>query len=63
MNLYNHNKLGTKDKPLIKNLDFKLVHKSLMRGEVEMYEDFKNRFSFVSIQKRILEDEYEKIKK
>lgn len=62
MNLYNHNTLGIQRKPLISNLDFKMVHESLERGEVEMYEKFKEIFSFESTQKRILESEYKKIK-
>lgn len=59
---YNHNTLGSLVKPLISNLDFKRVHESLLKGEVEMYERFIKLFSFESLQKRILEDEYLKIK-
>lgn len=60
---YNHNTLGSLIKPLISNLDFKRVHESLLKGEVEMYERFIKIFSFESFQKQILEDEYLKIKK
>lgn len=61
--LYNHNVIGTASKPLITNLNFKLVHESLQRGETKMYEEFKEKYSFESVQKDILEDEYRKIKK
>jgi hypothetical protein len=40
-----------------------MIHESLQRGEVKMYEDFKERFSFESFQKQVLEQEYQKLKK
>lgn len=59
---YNHNTLGTQEKPLITNQDFKLVHQSLQKGDVKMYEEYKEKYSFESFQKQILEEEYKKLK-
>jgi hypothetical protein len=63
MNLYNHNTLGSQEKPLISNLQFKQIHESLQRGIKTMYEDAQKYYSFESFQKQVLEQEYQKLKK
>lgn len=61
MTLYNHNTIGTQEKPLISNMVFKIVHQSLQNFEVKMYEDIKQKYSFESTQKRILEEAYKAV--
>lgn len=60
--MYNHNTLGTKEKPLISNKDFKAVHESLQMGITTLYEYAKEHYSFESFQKQVLEQEYLKLK-
>ena len=62
MNLYNHNALGTDRKPLIPNLEFKLLHESLLRGEKEKYEEIMGKYSLESYQKHIVEPLIRKLK-
>lgn len=61
MNLYNHNTLGTEDKPLISNIQFRLLHESLQRGIKSMYEEAQKHYSFESFQRQVLEQEYLKL--
>jgi hypothetical protein len=60
---YNHNTLGTAAKPLIPNLEFKLLHLSLQHGEIDFYEECMNKYSLESRQKSIVEPLYNKLKK
>jgi len=55
MNLYNHNTLGTGIKPLIPNLEFKLLHESLLRGDKEKSEEILSKYTLESYQKQVLE--------
>ena len=61
--LYNHNTLGTESKPLIPNLEFKLLHESLLRGETEKYEEILIKYTLESFQKHIVEPLYRELKK
>jgi len=55
MNLYNHNTLGTERKPLIPNLEFKLLHESLLKGDKEKSEEILSKYTLESFQKHIVE--------
>lgn len=59
---YNHNTLGTAVKPLIPNLDFKLLHISLNHGETEYYEECMSKYTLESHQRSIVEPLYNKLK-
>lgn len=63
MNLYNHNTLGTEIKPLIPNLEFKLLHESLLRGDKEKSEEILSKYTLESYQKHIVEPLYRELKK
>lgn len=63
MNLYNHNILGTEIKPLIPNLEFKLLHESLLRGDKEKSEEILSKYTLESFQKHIVEPLYRELKK
>lgn len=58
---YNHNTLGTELKPLIPNLEFKLLHESLLRGEKEKYEEVMRKWTLESYQRHIVEPLYKKL--
>jgi hypothetical protein len=58
---YNHNTLGTETKPLIPNLEFKLLHESLLRGEKEKYEEVMSKWTLESFQRHIVEPLYKKL--
>lgn len=59
---YNHNIIGTEEKPLIPNLEFKLLHVALQHGDHEYYEEITEKYSFESHQKQIVEPLYKKLK-
>lgn len=53
--LYNHNTLGTETKPLIPNIEFKLLHERLLRGDKEKSEEILSKYTLESYQKQVLE--------
>ena len=53
-NLYNHVTLGTKDKPLIRNIQFKQLIARIERGDLSAYEKAFEHFIFESFQKQFL---------
>lgn len=55
--LYNHNTLGTKEKPLITNYQFKKLMERIRNGETGLYEKAINHFSFEATQLRMLKTE------
>ena len=63
MNLYNHNTLGTKTKPLIPNMEFKNLHEYLLKGEKEKSEEILSKYTLESYQKHIVEPLYRELKK
>ena len=57
---YNHNALGTAQKPLIPNLIFKETMEGLrQRNDVEFYELVREEYSFETFQKIFAEGEYQ----
>ena len=60
MNSYNHNTLGTQANPLIPNLEFKILHERLLKGE--SCEEILDKYTLESYQKSIVEPLLRKIK-
>lgn len=54
--LYNHNELGTKEKPLISNIQLKTLINRIKGGDHESYNKAKDIFSFEDKQLRLLND-------
>lgn len=52
---YNHNSLGTKEKPLISNQQFKTACERLKGGEIDIYEKTLNAFTLDATQKTLFE--------
>ena len=53
---YNHKRLDTPDKPMIKNIQFKQLMERVRAGEIEAADKAKEIFSFTPEQKSILEE-------
>jgi hypothetical protein len=56
--LFNHKKLGSTEKPLLKNIQLKQAIARLENGELEIYEKIKQTFTLEATQARILETIY-----
>lgn len=59
---YNHRELGTAEKPLITNTQFKQLMERIRSGEHLAYEKAIEIFSFETMQKNLLEQEIKKIR-
>ena len=57
--LYNHNELGSIEKPLIPNLEFKNYLNRAMNGE-DVIKEVKEKYSLESMQERLLKDAVKK---
>jgi hypothetical protein len=56
--LYNHITLGTEVKPLIKNLELKLLCEQIKRGELFAYEEAIEYYTFEKGQRSLLDSIY-----
>lgn len=61
--MYNHKELGTPDKPLISNAQFKSICERIQGGEIEVYQKAIDSFSFETTQKTLLDKLYNNAKK
>ena len=58
---YNHEALGTPEKPLINNATFKLIVERIDKGEKEVYEKALASYTFTAEQKTMLDDHFNQI--
>lgn len=48
--LYNHKSIGTDDRPLIKNIEFKELCERIKQGDIDYYEECLAKFTMVKAQ-------------
>ena len=60
---YNHNTLGTKEKPLISNEVFKKLMEKIQSGDVDAYRRAQGKVTFEAKQKSLIEQTIQSIKK
>ena len=59
---YNHNTLGSEEKPLIPNIELKILIEKMNEGNLEAYAEALQKWSFESFQKQFLQNKFNEIK-
>lgn len=53
--LYNHIRIGTAEKPIIPNLEFKILCEKIKEGDVNAYQAAKEKYSLIPFQHQLIQ--------